>query len=72
MDQQLNRKILLASIVELQECIAWEFWHGSPTTTDLLLVTQRERLARVDNTGHGDSGTSAFDGGSGESTTGDF
>jgi hypothetical protein len=65
MDQPLNRKILLASIVELQECIAWEFWHGSPATTELLLVTQRERLARIDYTGHGDSGTSEVDGRSG-------
>jgi len=72
MDQRLNRKILLASIVELQETIAWEFWHGSADTCEVLLVTQRERLARVDNTGHGDSGTSAPDGGSGESTAGDF
>jgi hypothetical protein len=72
MDQRLNRKILLASIVELQECIAWEFWHGSADTCEVLLTTQRERLVRVDNTGHGDSGTSAFDNGSGESTAGDL
>lgn len=72
MDQRLNRKILLASIVELQEAIAWEFWHGSADTCEVLLVTQRERLSRVDNTGHGDSGITEIDGGSGESTTGDF
>lgn len=72
MGQLLNRKILLASIVELQECIAWEFWHGSAGTVERLLETQRERLARFDNTGHGDSGTATPDGGSGESTAGDF
>lgn len=72
MGQLLNRKILLASIVELQECIAWEFWHGSAQTVDILLVTQKERLGRFDNTGHGDSGTSTADDGSGQSTTGDF
>lgn len=72
MGQLLNRKILLASIVELQECIAWEFWHGSADTVERLLETQRERLARFDNTGHGDSGTATPDGGSGESTAGDF
>ena len=67
MDQLLNRRILLASIVELQECITQEFWTGTQQTTDILLATQKDRLARFDNTGHGDSGTSAFDGGSGES-----
>lgn len=72
MGQLLKRKILLASIVELQECIAWEFWHGSADTVERLLETQRERLARFDNTGHGDSGTATPDGGSGESTAGDF
>jgi hypothetical protein len=40
MGQQLNRKILLASIVELQECIAWEFWHGSADTVELLEAGQ--------------------------------
>jgi hypothetical protein len=65
MDQPLNRKILLASIIELQETIAWEFWHGSPDTCQVLIALQKERLVRVDNTGHGDSGTSAVDGGSG-------
>lgn len=72
MDQLLNRKSLLASIVELQECIAQEFWHGSARTCEILLVTQRERLARFDNTGHGNSGTPTLDDGSGESTTGNF
>jgi hypothetical protein len=72
MDQLLNRKILLASIIELQECITQQFWQGTQETTDILLAIQRERLARFDNTGHGDSGTSAPDGGSGESATGDF
>jgi hypothetical protein len=72
MDQRLNRKILLASIVELQETIAWEFWHGSADTCEVLLITQRERLQRVDNTGHRDSGIAEIDNGSGESTTGDL
>ena len=72
MGQLLNRRILLASIVELQECITQQFWHGDQQTIDGLLELQRERLARFDNTGHGDSGNSAFDSGSGESATGDF
>lgn len=60
----LNRKILLASIVELQETIAWEFWHGQTDTVDALLIIQRDRLVRLDNTGHGNSGTSKADDGS--------
>ena len=72
MDQRLNRKILLASIVELQEAIAWEFWHGSADTCEVLLRTQEERLARANNTGHGNSGIAEIDNGSGESTGGDF
>lgn len=63
MDQPLSRKILLASIVELQETIAWEFWHGQAVTLDALLQLQRDRLVRLDYTGHGDSGTSKVDGG---------
>ena len=65
MDQLLNRRILLASIVELQECISQQFWQGDQQLIDGLLAIQRERLARFDNTGHGDSGTSEVDGGSG-------
>ena len=64
MDQPLNRKILLASIVELQECIAQEFWQGSDLTCQALILLQKERLVRLDYTGHGDSGTSKTDGGS--------
>jgi hypothetical protein len=72
MGQQLDRKILLASIIELQECIAQEFWYGSEDTCQVLIALQKERLVRVDNTGHGNSGTATAGDGSGQSTAGDF
>lgn len=67
-----NLSILLASIVELQECIDEQFFRGDRITFKALLATQQERLERLDNARPSDNGTSAFDDRSGESTTGDL
>jgi hypothetical protein len=54
MDQKLaNLKILLASIVELQELIDYAFFSGQHHLLPGLIALQKERLHHLDNTRSG-------------------
>lgn len=54
MDQKfLNLKILLASIIELQELIDYAFFSGQHHMLPGLIALQKERLAHLDNTRSG-------------------
>jgi hypothetical protein len=61
MDQRLNRKILLASVIELQQLIDEMFLVGRFDVLEKLKVIQIERVDRLNesdyDTRHGDSGT---------------
>lgn len=54
MDQKfLNLKILLASIIELQELIDYAFFSGQHHMLPGLIALQKERLLHLDNTRSG-------------------
>jgi hypothetical protein len=54
MDQKLaNLKILLASILELQELIDYAFFSGQHYLLPGLIALQKERLVHLDNTRSG-------------------
>jgi|688.fasta_scaffold1771633_2 hypothetical protein len=61
MDQRLNRKILLAAVLELQQLIDEMFLRGHFDVMEKLSVIQIERVDRLNesdyDTRHGDSGT---------------
>lgn len=61
MDQRLNRKILLASVIELQQLIDEMFLVGRFDVLEKLKIIQIERVDRLNesdyDTRHGDSGT---------------